>query len=87
MEPKQGLGDRVEVLEDKVEKLESAFPNGDVSGHCRYHQAVIEELQSRMKLRQAVIEQLVKGSVWAGLVFLATAILTYSKEHIFTFIK
>ena len=84
MEDKKPLNERVEVLEDKVEKIETAFPGGDFTGHARYHAAVIEELQSRKKLREAVMEQLVKGSVWAGLVFLGTVILTYLKDHVFT---
>ncbi len=87
MDSKPNLGERVEILEDKVEKIESAFPGNDLAGHCRYHQAVIEELQSRKKLREAVMEQVVKGSVWAGLVFLGTVLITYFKEHVFTFIK
>lgn len=87
MEAKQPLNERVEVLEDKVEKIETAFPGGDYSGHARYHQAVIEELQSRKKLREAVLEQIVKGSVWGGLLFLGTVVITYLKDHVFTFIK
>jgi hypothetical protein len=76
------IEERVDNLEEKVENIEAGFPSQDYSGHARYHQAVIEEIQSRMKLRQAVIEQVVKGSVWAGLLFLCTAVFTYFKEHV-----
>lgn len=81
------LDERVGALETNVEKLNSAFPGGDFSGHARYHEAVIKDLQARGELRKAVIEQVVKGSVWALLIGLATALWTYSKEHLFTVLK
>lgn len=79
---KKTLEQRVGDLEGRVEAMERGFPDGDVEGHSRYHRMVMEEYMERRRIKQAVIEQIVKGSVWATLIFLAGAAWTYSKEHI-----
>lgn len=76
------LDERLDIVEEKVENLESAFPAGDYSGHARYHDAIIKDLQDRRELRKAVMEQVVKGSVWALLVGLVTAVWTFAKDHL-----
>ena len=83
----KGVEERLDIVEEKVEALTSAFPAGDYSGHARYHEAIIRDLQDRRELRKAVLEQVVKGSVWALLLGLCTALWTYGKEHIFTMVK
>jgi hypothetical protein len=81
------LDERVEALEDNVEKLNSAFPGGDFSGHARYHEMIIEELKSKKDLRKAIIEKVVTGSVWALAFGLFTAVVSYLKDHVFTVFK
>lgn len=77
------LIERVEALEERVGEVEKGFPNKDYAGHARYHQAVIDEFLERKKLKAAVIEQIVKGSVWALFLAMCGALWTYAKDHIF----
>ena len=65
-----------------MDRMEKAFPDGDVEGHSRYHQMIMQEYLERRRIKQAVIEQVVKGSVWATLLFLAGAVWTYMKDHV-----
>lgn len=61
-----GLLRKILEKQDEMERMfMGAFPGGDLDGHRRYHEEVILMMQDRRKLRAAVIEQVVKGSVWA----------------------
>lgn len=74
---------RVAKLEERVDVVEKGFPDGDIAGHARYHQMVMDEYLEKRRIRQAVVEQVVKGSVWALLLAAAGAVWTYIKEHMF----
>lgn len=69
--------DRLEELErwrsDMEKRFADAFPGGDHVGHCRYHDLMIEDIDSRKRLRQAVMEKTVSGLVWAFVVAVAIA--------------
>ena len=62
--------EKLDVLE---RDMKSAFVGGDYDGHKRAHDQFIADLQTRRELKRAVLEQVVKGSVWAGLIFIGTA--------------
>lgn len=73
------------ILERQLElekMIMGAFPGGDFDGHRRYHEEMILVMQDRRKLRQAVLEQVIKGSVWALGIALVTAGWQYAKEHL-----
>ena len=74
MDEDEKLEVRVERLEDSVKSLFAAFPQGDTVGHCRAHQSLIEDVEARKRLRQAIAEKTLFGLIWAGLVGLAAAI-------------
>lgn len=76
------LAERVGILEVQVDGLVKAFPGADIDGHRRYHQALIDEIEDRRKLRRAVIEKLASGGAWAALVFIALAVWQYAKDHL-----
>lgn len=67
------LADRQDKLEEQMKVLKNAFPDEDVAGHCRYHEAVIESLAWRRKLMQAIVEKTVLGLVWAAFLWMGTA--------------
>ena len=50
------------------QKIMSAFPSGDVDGHKRYHETMIEDMQSRKDLTKAIKEKTISGLIWAGMV-------------------
>lgn len=78
--------ERLDSLErsrdDMDRRFADAFPGGDHVGHCRYHTLMIEEIESRKKLRQALTEKTLTGLVWAGLVGLGFAVWAYVKENL-----
>ena len=67
------LRDRVNKLEARVDTIEEAFPAGDFSGHRRAHQALIDDVESRKKLRQAIIEKTISGLIWSGILWIGLA--------------
>lgn len=73
------------ILERQLElerMIMGAFPGGDFEGHKRYHEEVILVMQDRRKLRQAVLEQVIKGSVWALGIAMCTAAWQYLKGQV-----
>lgn len=62
--------------------LTIAFPGGDIDGHRRYHDEVILMMQDRRRMRSAVLEQVIKGSVWALLGIVAAALWAYFKDRV-----
>lgn len=65
---------RVDALE---QRFAEAFPGGDHVGHCRYHTLMIEDINSRKRLRQAVMEKTISGLVWSAVVGAGVAIWNY----------
>lgn len=75
--------DSLERWRDEMDaKFKAAFPAGDNVGHCRYHEAQIELLHERRRLRQAILEKSIAGLVWALIVFVGVSALTYLKTYI-----
>lgn len=54
-------------------KFDRAFPSADIEGHRRYHEAMIEDLEARKRLAQAIKEKTISGLIWAAIVAMATA--------------
>lgn len=82
LEEGHGIHQRVETLERKVDGLVLAFPGGDVEGHRRYHEMLIEGLEEKRKLRRAIQEKTISGLLWSVIVFMGVALWTYVKTHI-----
>jgi hypothetical protein len=59
---------RHNASEAAIEKITKAFPAGDLDGHRRYHETMIEMVAERRRLRIAIQEKTISGLVWAGLV-------------------
>lgn len=62
---------------DLAQRFADAFPGGDHVGHCRYHELMIDDIDGRKKLRDAVMEKTVAGLVWAIIVGIAIACWHY----------
>ena len=65
------LSEDVKMLSETVTK---AFPAGDIEGHRRYHEVMIEDIESRKRLTQAIIEKTISGLVWAAVVGIGIAV-------------
>lgn len=69
--------------EDMERRFAEAFPGGDHVGHCRYHRLMIEDIESRKKLRQAILEKTLSGLLWSviagGGIVLWYAVLKFFK--------
>jgi hypothetical protein len=75
--------ERLDTLErwkdDMERRFAEAFPGGDHVGHCRYHTLMIEEIEGRKRLRQAVMEKTVAGLVWSAMLGIGIAAWQYIK--------
>lgn len=69
--------DCAETKEMVAEMKNSAFPGGDIGGHKRYHEAVIERTAEMRRLRVAIQERTVTSIIWALCVFLALCVYAY----------
>ena len=58
----------LQLIEKRVENIESAFPHGDYAGHCRGHLAMMEDIESRKRLTATIREKTIGGLIWAGIV-------------------
>ena len=67
------MTDRLSELEDRVDNLEKAFPNGDADGHRRYHELMIDDIESRKRLRQAIQEKTISALIWSAVAGAAIA--------------
>lgn len=70
--------ERLDSLErwraDMERRFAEAFPGGDHVGHCRYHTLMIEDIDAKKRLRQAIVEKTISGLVWAAIVGIAVVL-------------
>lgn len=75
--------ERIQNLEgwriEMEKRFADAFPGGDHVGHCRYHQLMIDDIDAKKRLRQAVMEKTIAGLVWAAIIGLGLAVWGYLK--------
>lgn len=74
--------DYAKFREDMERRFAEAFPGGDHVGHCRYHTLMIEDIDARKKLRQAVMEKTISGLVWAGVVAVGLSLWAWAKAQV-----
>jgi hypothetical protein len=72
------LGDLI----GRVDGLYHAFPEEDPGGHRRYHDAIVDRIEKRAKLYDALLEELTKKGMWALIIFLGAAIFYYVKGQL-----
>ncbi len=60
-------------VDEIIKKFDQAFPSADIDGHRRYHEAMIEDIEARKRLTQAIKEKTISGLIWAAIVAAATA--------------
>lgn len=66
------IKERLTKVEDSVRLLQQAFPENDYDGHRRAHKALIEDVEARKRLAQAVREKSISALVWAAIVGILT---------------
>lgn len=71
-----------ESISKILEKIMSAFPDGDVEGHRRYHRLMIERTEEVRRLRAAIQEKTISGLLWSLMVFIGVTIWHYLKAKL-----
>lgn len=56
------------------ELIRDGFPEGDPAEHRKVHEGYIKRANSRSDMWQAVLKQVVTGSVWAGILAVSAAL-------------
>lgn len=74
------LANQIHNKQELVNLFKSAFPGGDVEGHARYHTAIIEDINTRKRLTQAIQEKTISGLVWSAILIIATALYNEFKR-------
>jgi hypothetical protein len=75
--------DRIKKLEDDMAQVKKAFPGSDFDGHCRYHEALIEDFAVRKRLVQTLKEKTIVALVWSGCGWIMLACWNEFKRRIF----
>jgi hypothetical protein len=72
----------LQLIEKRVDAIESAFPDQDFAGHCRSHLALIEDVQARKALARAIKEKTISGLIWVAIVAVGALLLSGLKVHV-----
>lgn len=67
-ENRQHFDDRIDEV---ILLIKDGFPGGDPRGHREVHEGYIEDTKARNAIKDAVIKQIITGTAWASLVFVA----------------
>lgn len=68
-----------ERVDELIELIKSGFPEGDPSAHRKVHEGYIKEAAARDELKSKIIEKIITGGVWGGLLFVGTLVWEYVK--------
>jgi len=68
-------------FDELVLLIRDGFPDGDPRGHREVHEGYIADAKTKKEWRDAVIKQLLTGSVWASFAFIATAVWMAIKQE------
>jgi hypothetical protein len=76
--------ERIRALErlhiDLEKRFAAAFPGGDHIGHCRYHDLMIEDIATRKRLHEAIMQKTMAGLVWAVVIVIGVSIWQWIKS-------
>lgn len=68
---------RLDTLDASISThIRVAFPGGDIDGHRRAHEAMIQLSEEKRRLRVAIQEKTLSGLLWGALVAIGIAIWT-----------
>lgn len=71
-------------IKDTLQDLLKAFPAGDLEGHRRYHDAMIERNHEIRKLRYAIREKTIFGLLWLALGLIGTSLWFFISAKLMT---
>lgn len=71
---------RLNQMDESIAKhIATAFPGGDIDGHRRAHEAMIQLAEEKRRLRVAIQEKTLSGLLWGALIALGLAMWTKLK--------
>lgn len=71
----------------RIERMEKAFPGGDVEGHLRYHEALIKKEEKRQRFWDEMLTHVAKASAWAALAGIVVFLVRSGKDWILALVK
>jgi len=69
-------------FDEVVALIKDGFPGGDPRGHREVHEGYIAEAKQKKDLRDAIIKQILTGTAWATMAFIAAAIWVAIKSEV-----
>lgn len=64
------------------ELIRDGFPDGDPGRHREVHEGYIQRAKNKSEMWQAVLKQVVTGTVWAGLLAVASGLWVVFKAEV-----
>lgn len=58
--------------EIRIDKLFTGFPQGDVEGHGRYHDALIKATEARREMWKNIAEKTIAGLIWLAVLYIGS---------------
>ena len=75
------IAQEVDELKERVEKLESAFPQKDPVGHFNYHERRMKELRSNAEASKDTRKEIYKVVSVGVLLWVLQALFSYAKSQ------
>lgn len=75
------MDDQHKEAKDSINKLTAAFVGGDVEGHRRFHEMMIERNKELKSLRIAIQEKTISALLWSAIMFVAMAVFQSAKSY------
>lgn len=72
---------------ETMDMFRRAFPDGDLAGHQRFHQQLMDDAKTRRDIRNEVLKKLAAGSAWSAVVFFGYRAIDLLKDHVNVFTK
>lgn len=63
--------------------IRDGFPEGDPAEHRKVHEGYIKKAHSRSAMWEAVLKQVLTGTVWAGLIAVSAALWIQFKAEVY----
>lgn len=70
---------RLDMMDKHILK---AYPGGDLEGHRRYHELMIQRNEEIRGLKQAIKEKTLTGLVWSAMAFIGWCVWSAIKQKI-----
>lgn len=86
----RGIRTEIQTLKETTENshveimdmFKRAFPDGDLSGHQKFHQNMIDDAKNRREMRNEVLKKLAAGTAWSVVAYCGYYIIDRLRDYV-----